>query len=69
MPDQPEFTFRLPTGEEVQGYLVRLADGSTVIRTAQELEQLAPLERRLARRPVAPFGVDADEGETGGGGA
>ncbi len=40
----PEKTisFRLPRGEDVEVYLVRLADGRLVARTGAELAELPP---------------------------
>lgn len=42
-------SFRLPSGETAEVYLVRLADGRMVARTREELEELTPEERATAR--------------------
>ena len=41
MPEErPTISFRLPTGEAAEVYMVRLADGRLVARTKAELEEL-----------------------------
>lgn len=52
MPDpQPTMSFRLPSGETAEVYMVRLKDGRMVARTKEELEELPP-EVRATARPV-----------------
>jgi len=41
----PTISFRLPSGETAEVYMVRLADGRVVARTREELEELPPAER------------------------
>lgn len=43
MAQEPTLSFRLPQGEAVDVYLVKLADGRTVARTREEIEEL-PVE-------------------------
>ncbi len=47
---EPEQTlsFRLPSGEQAEVYMVRLADGRLVARTRDELELLPPEVRATA---------------------
>ncbi len=47
---EPEQTlsFRLPSGEQAEVYMVRLADGRLVARTREELELLPPEVRATA---------------------
>lgn len=55
MPDEPKaFSFNLPDREQVTVYLVKLADGRTVARTAEELAQLPEDLRGTVLGPVEP---------------
>ena len=45
MAQEPTLSFRLPNAEAVDVYLVKLADGRTVARTREELEELPPEQR------------------------
>jgi len=42
---EPTLSFRLPNASAVDVYLVKLADGRTVARTREELEELPPDQR------------------------
>lgn len=49
MPEEkPTMSFRLPSGETAEVYMVRLADGRMVARTKEELEELPPEIRATA---------------------
>lgn len=41
MPKSSTFTLKIPKGERVEVHLVRLADGTLVARTADELQRAA----------------------------
>lgn len=49
--NKPTLSFQLPQGKTIEGYLVKLSDGSHVIRTADELE-LAPPRAAAAPAPT-----------------
>jgi hypothetical protein len=44
-------SFRLPSGETAEVYMVKLKDGRMVARTKEELEELPP-EMRATARPA-----------------
>jgi hypothetical protein len=59
LPDQlPTMSFRLPSGETAEVYLVRLPSGRVVSRTREELEELPAGERGqiIGPAPAQPKG-------------
>jgi hypothetical protein len=57
MPPVKTLSLRLPTREQVEIYLIRLADGRLVSRTVEELAH-APDEERIAAG-LEPLGESA----------
>jgi len=53
---EPTLSFRLPNAEAVDVYLVKLADGRTVARTREELEELPPEQRGQVMGPAPTTG-------------
>jgi hypothetical protein len=46
MPEKPLLKFKVPNVKEIEGYAVQLADGSIVVRTKEELEQMPKVEKK-----------------------
>lgn len=52
MPEAPRtLSFRLPTGKTIESYLVQLADGTWVVRTAAELRPVPGAPTAVLPRP------------------